>query len=89
MIWPVKKPILKKVLESAKNVSNTYIPPKIKLISNEPIDFINEKNKKSNLTMIKQEAKIFGMLYFGSGTAISRYPLLYIMVCRRIQVAYL
>ena len=34
---------------------------------------------KSNLAMIKKEAEIFGLLFLGDGTTISRCPLLNIL----------
>ena len=49
-----QKPIFKEILELARNVSKTYIPPNRKLTSKEIIEFINEQNTKRNLEMIKK-----------------------------------
>ena len=90
-----QKPRLKKVMELARNVYNTYIPPNRKSISKELIGFIHEQNTKRNLAMIKKEAEIFGLLFLGDGDTISRLPLLNIMASGEntpfaiLQIVYL
>ena len=57
-----QKPIFKKVLELSRDFLKTYIPPNRKLISKELLDVIHEQNMKRNISMIKKEADIFGLL---------------------------
>ena len=45
------------------------------IISKELLDVIHEQNMKRNLAIIKNEAEIFGLLFLGDGTTISRFPL--------------
>ena len=61
------------------NVSKTYIPPNRKFINKELIGVIREQNMKMNLSMIKKEAKIFGLLFLVDGVTISRCTLLNIL----------
>ena len=49
-----QKPILKKVLELARNVSKTCITPNINIISKELLNVIHEYNTKINLATIKK-----------------------------------
>ena len=56
-----QKPRFKKVLELSRNVSKTYISPNRNLLSKELLDVIHEQNMKSNSTIIKKEAEIFGL----------------------------
>ena len=74
-----QKPIFKKLLEMERNVSETYIPPNRNLISKELLGVIHEQNMKMNLSMIKKEAKIFGLLFLVDGVTISRFTLLNIL----------
>ena len=67
--------IFKKVLEFSRNVSKTYIRPDRKIISKELLDVIHEHNTKSNLAMIKKEAKICELLLLVDSATISRFPL--------------
>ena len=85
-----QKPRFKKVLELSRNVLKTYIPPNRKLIPKELLDVIHEQNMKRNLAMIKKESDIFGLLFLGDGTTISRCPLLDILAsAKNIPVAVL
>ena len=85
-----QKPGFKKVLELSKKLSNTYIPPNRKLISKEQLDVTHEENMKRNLTMIKKEAEIFGLLFLGDGATISICPLLNILTsAKNIPVSVL
>ena len=63
----------------SRNVLQTYIPPNRNLISKELLDVIHEHNMKSNLSMIKNEAETFGLLFLGDGATILRCPLLNIL----------
>ena len=85
-----QKPRFKKVLELSRNVLKTYIPPNRNLISKELLGVIHEENMKRNLTMIKKEADIFGLLFLGDRATISRCPLLNILCsAKNIPVAVL
>ena len=68
----------------SRNVSRTYIPPNRNIISKELLDVIHEQNMKSNLSMIKKEAQIFGLLFLGDDATISRFPLLNILASEKI-----
>ena len=74
-----QKPIFKKELNSEMNFSKTYIHPNRKLIPKELLDVIREQNTKINLAIIKKEADIFGLLFLGDGSTISRCPLINIL----------
>ena len=63
----------------SRNVSKKYILLNRNLTSKELLDVIHEQNMKSNLAMIKKEAKIFGLLFLVDGATISRCPLLNIL----------
>ena len=69
----------KKVLKLSRNVLKTSIPPNRKLVSKELLDVIHEQNTKRNLSMIKKEAAIFGLLFLGDGATISICTLLNIL----------
>ena len=67
----------------------TYITTNRKLISKELLDVIHEQNMKMNLSMIKKEAEIFGLLFLGDGDTISRCPLLNILTsAKKYQLLY-
>ena len=48
------KPILEKVMELSRYISNNYSPPNINVISKGLLHVIHEQNTKSNLAMIKK-----------------------------------
>ena len=75
-----QKPRFKKFLELARNVSKCYQPPYRKLISKDLLDAIHDQNLESNLSLIKKESDIFGLLFLEDGATISRVPLLNILV---------
>ena len=79
-----QKPRFKKVLDLARTVSKCYQPPNRKLISKDLLDVIHDKNMERNLSLIKKESDIFGLLFLGDGENISRIPLLNILVSGRI-----
>ena len=75
-----QKPRFKKVLDLARNVSKFYQPPNRKLISKDILDVIHDQNMERNLSLIKKESDIFGLLFLGYGATISIIPLLNILV---------
>ena len=52
-----------KVLELAQTKSKDYISSNRKLIFKELLDLIDEQNTQMNLTVIQNEAEIFGLLF--------------------------
>ena len=66
----------------ARNVSNGYNPPNIKLITKDLLDVIHGHNIQRDLIMIKKNADIFGLLFLGDGNTIYRTTLL---ICSRIR----
>ena len=74
-----QKPKFKRILELARNVYKTYIPPNINLIYKELLDVIHEQNTKRGLSIIKEEAGIFGLLFLVDSATLSRCTLLNIM----------
>ena len=78
------KPRLKKVLDLARNVSKCYQPPNRKLIPKDLLYVIHDQNMERNLSLIKKESDIFGLLFLGDGAIISRIPLLNILVSGKI-----
>ena len=75
-----QKPRFKKVLDFARTVSKSYQPSKIKLLYKYIWDVIHNQNIKRNLSLIKKESDIFGLLFLVDGVTISRIPLLEILV---------
>ena len=49
-------------------------------MSKDLLDVIHDQNMERNLSLIKKESDIFGLLFLGDGTTISRIPLLKILV---------
>ena len=78
------KPRFKKVLELARTVSTCYQPPNRNLISKDILDVVHDQNMERNLSLIKKESDIFGLLFLGDGATISRVPLLNILVSVKI-----
>ena len=76
----VQKPRFKKALVLARNVSNSYQLPNRKLISKNILDVIHDHNMERNLSLIKKEYDIFGLVFLGDSATISRIPLLNILV---------
>ena len=80
----------KKVLELARTVSKCYQPTNRKLIPKDILDVIHDQNMERNLNLIEKESDIFGLLFLGDGTTISRIPLLNILVSvKNLPVAVL
>ena len=71
-----QKPRFKKVLYLARNMSKGYQPPNRDLISKYLLDVIHDHNMERNLILISEESDIFGLLFLGDGSTISRIPLL-------------
>ena len=69
-----QKPRFKKVLELARTVSKFQQPPNRELISKDLLDLIHDQNMERNLSLIKKESDIFGLLFLGDGATISRIP---------------
>ena len=68
------------MLYFSRTVSKCYQPPNRKLISIYLLDVIHNQKMESNLSLIKKESDIFGLLFLGDGATISRIPLLKILV---------
>ena len=75
-----QKPRFKKVLDLARNVSKCYQPPNRNIISKYILYVIHDHNMERNLSLIKKESDIFGLLFIGDGAKIYRIPLLNILV---------
>ena len=75
-----QKTRFKKVLYLSRTVSKCYQPPNRKLISKDLLDVIHDQNMERNLSLIKKESDIFGLLFLSDGANISRIPLLKILV---------
>ena len=69
-----------KVLDLAINVSSFYQPPNRNIVSMYLLDVIHDQNMERNLILIKKESDIFGLLFMGDSSTISRTPLLNILV---------
>ena len=54
-----------KVLELAQTKSKDYISSNRKLIFKELLDLVDEQNMQMNLTVIQNEAEIFGLVFLG------------------------
>ena len=50
-----------------------------KLISKDILGVIHDQNMERNLSLIKKESDIFGLLFLGDGVNIYRIPLLNIL----------
>ena len=74
----------KKVLDLAITVSKSYQPPSKKLTSKDILDVINDQNMERNLSLIKKEYDIFGLLFIGDSATIHRIPLFKILVSGKI-----
>ena len=75
-----QKPWFKKVLDLARTVSKSYQTPNRKLVYKHILDVIHDQNRKRNLSFIKKESDIFGLLFLGNGATILRIPLLEFLV---------
>ena len=51
-----------------------------KLTSEDILNVIHDQNMEINLSSIKKESDIFGLLFIGDGATISKIPLLNILV---------
>ena len=81
-----QKPRFVKVLELARKKSLVYIHPNKKIISKVRLDVINEHNMKRSLTNIQKKYGIFGLLFLGGGTTITRTTLLSILASGKIYL---
>ena len=79
-----QKTRFKKVLYLARTVSKCYQPQNRKLTCKDILDVIHDQNMERNLSLIKIESDIFGLLFLGDGATISIIPLLNISVSRKI-----
>ena len=77
-------PRFKNVLDLSRTVSKCYQLPNRKLISKDLLDLIHDQNMERNLSLIKKESDIFGLLFVGDCATISRIPLLNIFVSGKI-----
>ena len=68
------------ILYLARNISKVYNPPNIKIISKVLLYVIHYQNMQRNLTMMKKEAEIFGLLFICDGATVYRIPLLNILI---------
>ena len=65
-----QKPRFKKVLDLAITVSKCYQYPNRKIIYMDIFDVIHDQNMERNLSLIKKEFDIFGLLFLGDGATI-------------------
>ena len=79
-----QKPRFKKVLDLARTVSKCYQPPNRKLISKDILDVIHDQNMERNLSLIKKESDIFGLLFLSDGVTITIIPILKMLVSGKI-----
>ena len=79
-----QKPRFKKVLDLARTVSKCYQPPNRRIRSKDILDVIHDQSMERNLSLIKKESDIFGLLFLGDGDKVSRIPLLNILVSGKI-----
>ena len=85
-----QKPRFKKVLYLERTVSKYYQPLNRNLICEDLLDVIHDHNTEMNLSLIKKESGIFGLLFLGDGATVYRIPRLKILVSRKnLQVAVL
>ena len=75
-----QKPRFKKVLDLERTFSKCYQFPNRKLTSKDVLYVIRDQNMERNLSLIKKESDIFGLLFLDDGATISRIPLLNILV---------
>ena len=78
-----QKPRFRKVLDLVINVSKWYQSPNRNIISKYLYDGKYDQNMESNLSLIKKESHIFGLLFLGNIAIISIIPLLDILVSRK------
>ena len=72
------------MLDLAINVSKGYQSPNRNIICKNLLDVIHDQNMERNLSLIKKESDIFGLLFLGDGDNISITPLLNILVSEKI-----
>ena len=85
-----QKPRFKEVLQLARTLSKIYQPPNRNLIYKDILYGIHDQNMQRNLSLIKKQSDIFGLLFLGDGASISRIPLLNILVSgKNLPVAVL
>ena len=77
----------KKVLDLARKVSNSSNAEDINILANDLLNVINDHNMQRNLSMIKKEADMFGLLFIGEGAKISRSFLLNFLVSDKISLS--
>ena len=75
-----QKPRFNKIIYLERTVSNSYQPLNIKLASKNLLDAIHDQNTERNLSLIKKESGIFGLLFLSESATIYRIPLLNILV---------
>ena len=51
----------------ARKVSNSSNAEDINILANDLLNVINDHNMQRNLSMIKKEADMFGLLFIGEG----------------------
>ena len=84
-----QKPRFKNVLDLAIKVSKVYQPTNRKLTSKDLLDEIHDQNMESNLSLIKKDSDIFGLLFLGYGATIYINPLLNILVSGKNPIIYI
>ena len=61
----------KKVLDLERTVSKRYQPPNRDIIYKNILDVINDHKMERNLSLIKKESDIFGLLFLGDGIDVN------------------
>ena len=79
-----QKPRFKKVLNLERTVSKIYQPPNRNLIYKHLLGVVHDQKMEKNLSLIKKESDIFGLLFIGDGATIYRIPLFNILVSGKI-----
>ena len=76
-----KKTRFDKVLDLARNVSKGCQPPNRKLIYKDLLDVIHDQNMKRNLSFIKKESDILGLLFLGGVVPAPDENLITLLTC--------
>ena len=66
-------------------MSKSYQPPNRNLVYKDLLGVTHDQNMERNLSLIKKESDIFGLLFLGDSAAISIIPILNLLVSRNIS----
>lgn len=68
-----------RVLTHAKTVSKNYVPPGRNKVGGELLDLNYELYKTKMIDMLKKEADIYGITFFGDGATVKKAPMINIL----------